>query len=385
MPEALSLRDTLDAGIPDDEDVSDVEAVETTEVVEQEAPETEIKEPETQTEPRARDATGKFVKQEVAAADTALQTKAEIEGADTQAAVTTAQEGQAGVDLPPSTFTPAAKAAYAALPPDSPLRADIKKREADFQKGIGQYKQQADFGTKITETIRPYEGLIRASGSTPEAAIAEVMRTNALLRTGTPQEKGQLLMRAAKEFGADLSPFMGQQQAQQDGSQGFDPNAIRPMIDQLLQPHLQKFSQFESQFMTAQQQREQAEIQSVNASIDEFRQATDEKGQPKHIYFDDVRGMMAAFLESGNAQTMDQAYEMACRAHPEVSTQVTAAQRAAEEAKRLVEAKQKANLASKANAVNATGQGGVGIADTTKSTLRSSLESGYDAMVGARV
>lgn len=302
-----------------------------------------------------------------------------------QAQAPEGQEVNNVVDLAPSTFTPAAKAAYQALPKDSPLRADIKKREADYQKGISQYKQAAEQGGSLLAEIQPYMGVIQAEGGTPQRAIKQLLHTAYQLRSGTPQDRGRLVMQIIQQYGADITPFYGSPPA--EGQQpAFDPQAIAPMVQQLLSPHLQRIEQFESKFMTAQQQREQGEQKAAEASIEQFRTAADPQGNAKHPYFENVRPLMADFLDKGHAQTMEQAYEMACRAHPEVSAAVTSIQTQQQDAQRLAEAKRKAQEARNASSINATGQGGVGTADISSQSLRDSLSSAYDAQAGgARV
>ena len=110
--------------------------------------------------------------------------------------------------------------------------------------------------------------------------------------------------------------------------------------------------------------------------------ATDEQGNAKHAYFDDVSAMMASLIQSGHARDLNAAYEMACRANPEVSKVIGAEQQRKAEAQRLQDARKLAEDAKRAKAANAEGQGGVGIADATSKSLRASLEAGYDQMVG---
>lgn len=324
---------------------------------------------ETPNDGRARDEHGRFVKSEKQAAEESKGAEqVAVPGTEAApAAEAPAQTQQPSVDLPPSTWTATAKAEYAKLP--EVVRNEIKKRESDFQKGIGQYKQAADFGSRIDGVLRPYAQIIREKGGTPEGVISSLLQTAYALQTGTPQQKAQLLLQTAQQYGADMTIF-GQKPA--DGQQQQDPN-IEAIIQQRLAPVLQELNQFKSQFTTTQQQREQQEQQTLASQIEAFRTATDERGQPKHVYFDNVRGTMAALIDSGDAKTLEEAYGMACRAHPEVSKLVFAEQRKQEDAQRLAEQRRLAEEAKRANTVNAQGQGGVGIADTSKVTLRDEL------------
>lgn len=317
---------------------------------------------------RPRDASGRFLAKSEEQAKTGAEPQSVPSPQATPAAAPEAT--QQTVDLPPSTWTATAKAEYAKLP--EVVRNEIKKRESDFQKGISQYKSAAEFGSKMDQVVRPYMPTIQQAGGQPEKVIQNLLHTAYTLRTGTPQQKQQLLLQVAQEYGVDLGS------KPQETPAGIDQNAIAQTVQQLLQPHLQQFQQFQGQFQTAEQQREQAEQKQLASQIEAFRTATDDKGQPKHVYFDNVRGTMAALIDSGDAQSLDDAYVMACRAHPEVS-RILEQQRSSEsEAKRLAEQKRLADEARRATTVNAQGQGGVGIADTSKFSLRDELAAALD-------
>lgn len=345
------------------------------------APAVEEAKPEAGTEAgRTRDANGRFLPGKEAKSEAKPEAKTEEAQADPQqiASQPPAEQVQAApadpVDLPPSTFTVAGKSAYAALPKDSALRADIKKRETDYQKGIGQYKSMAETGSRLMNEIQPYMAQIRAEGGSPETAVRTLFNTAYQLRQGSPQERGKLVMQIAQQYGADISPWMGQ--GQQQGSEQGQP--IQQVVQQLMQPYVQRIDQFTTQQQSAQQRMQQEQEQRTSQEIEAFRSATDEKGQAKHVYFDNVRGVMGSLLANGDAQSLDQAYEMACRAHPEVSKAMSAEQRTRDEAQRLEEARRKAEDAKRANAANVSGQGGVGIADTSKLSLQDGIAALWD-------
>ena len=336
------------------------------------APEAPAAAPEKPAEPdgRVRDEHGRFVARTEKPAEAAKPAEtakpAEVAPAKTEGQEQTQQQG---VDLPPSTWTAAAKAEWSKLP--AVVKSEFKKREADFQKGITQYKAAAEFGGRLSEVLRPYEAIIRSKGGSPEAVVGNLLATAYALQTGTPQERGAVVMKIVQQYGADISAYT--KPAAAEGQPGIDPNALAPVVQQLLAPHLQKIEQVSSQFMSAQQRRELEEQQTLASQIEAFRNATDDKGQPKHVYFENVRKTMAALIDSGDATTLEQAYEMACRAHPEVSQAISAQQRQAEEAKRLEEQKRLAQDAQRANTANASGQGSVGLIDTSKVSLRDEL------------
>ena len=112
-----------------------------------------------------------------------------------------------------------------------------------------------------------------------------------------------------------------------------------------------------------------------------FRLTIGEDGSPKHLYFENVRPLMSAFFANGQAKDLEQAYEMACWANPEVRAALQAEQQRSAEAQRLEEAKRKAGAARSAS-FNPSGQGGVGIAGATQSSLRDEIAAQLDAATG---
>lgn len=282
--------------------------------------------------------------------------------------------------IPPATWSASAKAIYATLP--EVARKEIAKREADYSRGIQAHAEKAKIADTLMREIQPYEAMLRSEGSTPDRAIASLLRSAYVLRTASPQQKTELIMQIAQQYGADLSQLQGQRQpaeGQQDLSQ------VQQMVQQLVAPHLQRIQSWEQQQTQAQQAQSMQMEQEISSQIETFQSATNEDGTPKHLYFENVRPLMSAYFANGQAKDLEQAYEMACWANPEVRAALLADQQRAAEAQRLEEAKRKATGARNAS-FGVTGQGGVGISGATQSSLRDELASQLDAaMGGARV
>ena len=229
--------------------------------------------------------------------------------------------------------------------------------------------------------FQPYEAMIRAEGGTPAGAISDLLGTAYRLRTETPQNKGRLVMQIAQQYGADLSEFINRPatEQQQEGQQ--DLSQVQQMVQQLVAPHLQKIQQWEESQTTAQQQQQQLVEMEVNNAIQAFQSATNEDGSPKHLYFENVRPLMSTYFANGQAETLEQAYDMACWANPEVRATLQAEQQRSAEAKHLEEAKRKAREARNAG-FDVSGQGGAGIDGATSNSLRDELRAQFQ---GGRV
>ena len=122
--------------------------------------------------------------------------------------------------------------------------------------------------------------------------------------------------------------------------------------------------------------------QAAGQELQNFQNEKDATGNPKHPYFEEVRDLMAAFIDprlgAGAARTLGDAYIMACRAHPEVHQKVAAADKAAADRQRQKDEREKA---AKAKTAGASVTGGAGGASPPAQTgdLRSDLRAEFKA------
>lgn len=221
----------------------------------------------------------------------------------TEASEDVSEGGDPESNRPPSTWRAAAKAEWEKLP--DVIRAEISKREDDFGNGISKYKQTAEYGEQIQQIIAPYMPMIQAEGGTPERAIQSLFNTAYQLRTGSPQQKGALIRKMAEVYGADLGD-MGQPEPA-------DPNYQH--LQQQVQSLQQTFQQREQAF-------QQEQVTQAQQNVMQFQNATDEKGNAKYPYFENVRADMADLIDAAQSRgqhlSLEQAYNKACRANDEV-------------------------------------------------------------------
>jgi hypothetical protein len=228
------------------------------------------------------------------------------------AAVAPNAQAAAALAAPPASWKPAAKAEWNNLP--EAVKADAHRREADFHAGIQQYKGKADVADILYGEIAPYEAAIRAAGTDVPGALRSLLQTGAALMMGTPQQKAATVQGILQTYGVDPRLVFAQQQPAQQQ----DPAIARAQA---------RIAQLER----AEQLRQQQTVQSTDAQamgiISSFA------NNPANKYFADVAPLMGSFLSNGAAASMEQAYEMACRAHPQVfaaqQAEAAAAQRAA--------------------------------------------------------
>lgn len=248
------------------------------------------------------------------------------------AAKETAQVAEpAAIDQPSPPNTWKKEAHQAWIKADPIIRAEVERREADFHRGIEQYKGKAQFGESIERAMAPYQDIMRSLGVTPDKAVGELMAADKRLRSGDISYFVGLAD-AYKFDRAQLAQIFSGQRPQQ---QQIDPNldAVQQRVRQL-EGYIQQRTMME-------QQQEEA---TLNSEVSAF--ASD----PSHSHFESVRDDMAALLQAGVAKDLKDAYEQAIWRNPTVRAALLAQQQ--EKAKQ--EATQKAQAAKKAASVNVT-------------------------------
>ena len=233
----------------------------------------------------------------------------------------------------------------------------IIRRESEAEKKITAMDEERHFGKKIKEVVTPYTPLFAMSNTTPEQGIREMLNYAQILQTGTPQSKGLLLHQLAQRWGADMR---------------FTPEAATQPQNQLsvLQQELQRTKEELARLpQTLKQQQSEAEIKTI---IENFA------NDPKNIHYEKVKPAMAALLQGGIAQDMQDAYDKACFADPDIRSSILADQQKASEEKRKSELKAKADAARKA-ASSVTGSPGIKMSPNSnpKASLREELVANY--------
>jgi hypothetical protein len=208
----------------------------------------------------------------------------------------------------------------------------------------------------IKEVLDHYKPLYEARGLPPAEAVRTLFAAQHALQT-QPYEAIQAL---ARDFGVDLTKFAPQQAQHAPG----DPNYAALM---------QKVQQLEGTIVQREQAAEQAAAAQINQTIQQFA------ADPKHSHFPAVRSMMGALMQAGAANDLATAYDMACRAHPQVFQSI---QKAEQEARAKAEAAARSQAASqaKAKAVSVRGSPGFSGAGNTTDNMsrRQLLEAAYD-------
>jgi hypothetical protein len=200
------------------------------------------------------------------------------------------------------------------------------QREEQMRAGVEPLLSKAQFADAMQEAIQPYMTTIQGLGLSPDKAVAALMDADHKLRNSDPQTKLAYFQQLAQSYGINFGAMQGQ--PGQMPQQTVDPNVWA------LQNELNKVR---GEVMGWKQQQEMVENQSLLSEINQF--------SLKAEYFEDVRPTMIQLLQSGVAQTLEDAYDKAVRLDPNLFEQVNKAQQAEIAAKQAKEQNKAAKVA----------------------------------------
>jgi hypothetical protein len=215
------------------------------------------------------------------------------------------------------------------------VRQQIHKRESDFHNGLTQYKEAAGFGVSLAREMQPYREIMQRMNVTPQAVVRDVMGSLKTLATGSEESKAHEFLKLAQQYGINWDTLST---LRQRAPQGADPN---------LQPVIQRMQQLETRITQADQEREQQLRERDEAAVQSFI------NDPKNEHAKAVAKQMGALLQSGEASTLQEAYEKAVWLDPVVRAKLLEKQ----EADRKRQEAEQVAAAKKAAAANVTRRG----------------------------
>lgn len=295
---------------------------------------------------RARDEVGRFAKEQKEA-----EAKEEKPVVEAKTEEETPAEDPDRPTLAPNSWSAAAKAEWVNASPV--LKAEIARREAAVHKEFTKQDGERQFGRQFRQAMEPYQALIQADGNNPVQGFRNYLETARILRSGDAQTKAQLVKQMCQQFNIQLEQVQS-----------------APEVDIKQQQAYTRAQQLERE-----NQQLQAQIQEIplKSQIESFA------ADPKNVHFEAVKPFMAALLSSGQASTLQEAYDQAIWARPDIRSTLTQAQVSTIQEKRVAEVKAKADAARRAGG-SITGSPGRGISTDPQAgsrTLRQELEANF--------
>lgn len=250
--------------------------------------------------------------------------------------------------LPKSWQNDARRALFVKAPPE--VQRALAEREAEMEAGVAKLQQRF---APYEQLVAPIRQQLALEGRSPEQYFSALMAADQMLRTNPQQALGQI----ARMYGVSMPGASEQAQP------------VDPVFAEL--------QQLKNELAQIKQAPQQAVISEATSQIEAF--ATD----PANVHFEKVRGLMASIMQNGGADTLQQAYEIATQAHPEVRKLIEAEKQAQAQAAQAEAAKQAAVAAQRMAAVNSATKSGVGVAKAPAKDMRETMQRTADRIYSA--
>lgn len=198
---------------------------------------------------------------------------------------------------------------------DPELQDALLQRDTDYEKGIEGYKSKAEKAEAFDRALSPYMATIQSLGVQPDVAVTELLKTDHTLRYGNEQQKLAMVQGIFQAYNINPQNLFNYLQ---NGAPQVNPE-IAPVYQEL-----HALRQQQEALLREQQQREQ---QTLTSEIERAKEGKE--------HFDTVREDMAALLQANRAKNLDEAYEMAIWARPELRATLLQQERKNAEAEAL--------------------------------------------------
>lgn len=232
----------------------------------------------------------------------------------------------------PNAWSGEMKAKWSSLP--SEVQTYVAQREGEAHKAITRAGEKVKAFEPIEQVLQHFDPEFKRHGASPAQGIAGLLNLQRLM----DQDRVQGLVQIGATYGIDLRPFFQQQPGQA---------AEAPRIDPMVQQLQSELSQIKGKLTAKERAEQEAQVSEINSQLAAF--AKDK------THFEAVRRAMGALINSGEASTLDEAYDMAVHANPETRKRILEDQRKADEEKRKADQQAKAEQARKAGSINVRG------------------------------
>lgn len=302
------------------------------------------------------------------AAGEEIETEEEVsaEAAQEERGEQPAQEPVKGQYKAPLDWSPKLKQEFKNLPES--VQKAIYDREVNIANSFQQVAQERRTAHAFNNIVGQYRGLMAAEGiQDPLQAVQGLLMTTAQLAMGNKQQKARKIADLISHYGIDIgtldSILAGEAPATTE------EDRLQQLLDQRLAPVQQLMQQLD-----AGRQRQVQQVQhQATQSIHEFG------SDPQNEFFDDVRYVMADFLDmaanNGQHMSLQEAYDRACAMNPDIAS-ILAERRAA--SKYETDSQRIARKAAAASSVHGRRSGSSNVSDTEGMSLRDTIASAMD-------
>lgn len=242
----------------------------------------------------------------------------------------------------------------------------LSQREQEYAKGVSTYKNEWENAKPLMEAMNQFAPILQQHNIKPSEWITNLGNAHKTLALGSPEQRLQMFAKLAQQYQVPLQALLLQDQGQPDQMQ-------------YINPLYERINQLEGRLHSWQSEREQQEQSLIQREISQFGE--------KHEHFEAVRETMAGLLQSGLADSLDDAYQAAIRhpRHADIFEAQQQRQRQQDEARKAKEAKERV-LKARANTVSPKTSTPAGQAQAGgKKGLRDQLSEAFDTVTDSRV
>lgn len=256
----------------------------------------------------------------------------------------------------PNSWSAEMKAKFGSLPPEA--QQYIAQRESEMHAAITQKGEQIKAFEPIRQTLDQHREVFAKNGVSEAEGISRFIAADRFLE----QNPSAAIQWLAESYGVDLRQFSAN-----PGSTDQSPVPPREVFELK-----QEVNQLKSYLTAQQRQSHEAEQATVVKTVEDFA-----KDKP---HFEKVRKIMGSLMQAGEAADLNEAYDKATYAHPEVRQLILEDQRKAAEAERKATQEKAVKDARKAGGINLKSTQG-----TTPSkggSFEDTMSAVYDRMQG---
>lgn len=212
----------------------------------------------------------------------------------------------------------------------------IEHRERQMLDGLTSYSEGAKSWKALNEVTAPYADLIRSQGLDIPRATQFLLEAHRQLSQGG--DAGQAyLVKVAKSYGLDLAKAASLVTANAD-----EPASVKELRE--------RTERLERERHEEMSQRHHAARTQVAKTVTSFADEKNEKGEPKHPYFDECAEDIVALINAGH--TLEAAYEKAVFANPVTRAKELARLQTESDAALRAKAKAEAEAAKRGSKTN---------------------------------
>ena len=253
---------------------------------------------------------------------------------------------------------------------DPKAQAFLMDRSKDMEAAHTKRSQEIAPLRNAAEKWTPYLNQMQAE---PSQVFDTLMQHEYGLRTGTNEQRIQILLGLARDYGVN----MAQNGNGEPPSAEEDPFGVTEKIQAAVGPIVQQVQQMNGNMQQQQGYSQQASVAAAQQNIEQFRNSKGADGKPAHPYYAEVEQDMLAMAQAKQAagQPLDIAelYEQATWTSASVRAKMQAAER--HTSKQAEQQRQK-----RASIASGSLSGGGGSSQTEQPKgIRESIEAAWDA------